>query len=499
MASFTSVGDNVELSVADRGETVAVAISGTYNMTIALQREQGSPGSGAWQTIKEYSTANATVAENYVTQSYNEKVRLIVLVDTSGTATATLTDNSDLTLLQPKDALGNVMFTVTQAGVSFPGTVDVTGATTLTSVVGGDNSLGITGQTQATTVAGGAVAIAGAASIAGATGAGGPVTVTGGASGSTNDAGGAVTVTGGAGSGTGAGGAVSAVGGAAGATGTGGAASVTSGAGGATSGASGAVTVASGTTTADSGSATGAVTVQSGAGAASAVATAGGASGAVTLRSQAGGANTGGASGEAGGAAGAVAITGGAGGATDSTGAHAGGAGGAVTVTGGAGGNASAGTGNGGAGGDINLVPGAGGTSSGGSAGTKGLVKVNGDANLMTATYMFTGTPAATNQAFFIAPRAMKIVSIRQVHSAAAGGTSTLDVTKDTGTDAPAAGTAVTSAAFNLESAANTVQTGTLAADATITLAAGDRLSVKYNHAIQSSAGVVVTAGMVPI
>lgn len=284
------------------------------------------------------------------------------------------------------------------------------------------------------------------------------------------------------------------------ATGAGGNVAVTSGDGGSTSGTSGTATLASGTTAAGSGSATGAVTVQSGAGAASAAAVAGGATGAVTVRSGAGGANTGGASGQAGGAAGALAITGGAGGATNSTGAHAGGAGGAVTVTGGAGGNATAGTGNGGAGGDINLVPGAGGTSAGGTAGANGLLKVNGDASLICQSYYFTGTPAATNQVFFIANRALRVTAIREVHSTAAGGTSTLDVTKDTGTNAPAAGTALGQAAFDLNGTANTVQAATLSATlATITLAAGDRLSVKYNHAIQSSAGVVVTACLSPI
>lgn len=138
------------------------------------------------------------------------------------------------------------------------------------------------------------------------------------------------------------------------------------------------------------------------------------------------------------------------------------------------------------------------------SGGTPGpgvfsTVTINGDGGTMPATYYFTGTPAATDQVFFIATRAMKITSISQVHSVAAGGTSTLDVTKDVTTDAPGAGTVVTTAPFNLNATANTVQAGTLAAAATITLAAGNRLSVNYNHAIQSSAGVVVTVLMQPL
>lgn len=93
MASFTGVGDNVELQMTEKGDDIAVALSGTYNMTISLQVEQGSPGSGAWQEIKQWTTANATVAFTHTTTQYNQKFRLIVLVDTSGTATATLTDS----------------------------------------------------------------------------------------------------------------------------------------------------------------------------------------------------------------------------------------------------------------------------------------------------------------------------------------------------------------------------------------------------------------------
>jgi len=189
---------------------------------------------------------------------------------------------------------------------------------------------------------------------------GGAIAITGGTSSTAANAGGAVTITGGT----------------PGATGVGGAVAITSGAGGATSGASGTVTIASGTATAAS--ASGAVTMQSGAGAASAAAVVGGASGAVTVRSQAGGANTGGATGQAGGAAGAVALTAGAGGATNSTGAHAGGAGGDLAITAGAGGAATAGTGNGGAGGTITITPGTGGATTGGTAGVDGVIITRG-------------------------------------------------------------------------------------------------------------------------
>ncbi len=109
------------------------------------------------------------------------------------------------------------------------------------------------------------------------------------------------------------------------------------------------------------------------------------------------------------------------------------------------------------------------------------------------ATYYFTGTPAATNQVFFLATRALKIVAMSCVFSTAAGGASTLTVTKDTSTNAPGAGTAVQTGSFNLNATANTVQTATLAALATITMAAGDRLAVVFANAIQATAGLVIS------
>jgi len=133
---------------------------------------------------------------------------------------------------------------------------------------------------------------------------------------------------------------------------------------------------------------------------------------------------------------------------------------------------------------------------------TQGLVSGNFTEPLAPsfATYKFTGTPAATDQVFFVAPRAMRILAISQVHSVAAGGASALQVVKDTGTSAPGTGTDLLSTAFDLNATANTVQTGALSTTpADLSLASGDRLSVDFANAIQSSAGVVVTVMMVPI
>lgn len=127
MASFTGVGDNVTLNVPAANENILVSISGTYNMTIALQRETGSPGSGSFMELKRWSTANATVAYNYRTVGKDENLRLIVLIDTSGTATATLADDSDLIIYEWRDSVDNVLMQLKQSGVVIYGDLDITG------------------------------------------------------------------------------------------------------------------------------------------------------------------------------------------------------------------------------------------------------------------------------------------------------------------------------------------------------------------------------------
>ena len=121
MASLTGVGDNVELQMTLVGDTVSVAISGTYDMTIELQRERGSPGSGAWERIKSYTTAHATVAETYTTKYPKEKLRLVVTEDTSGTATATLTDSGDKAYdnLTVKSPSGQTLVEHRESGTAF--------------------------------------------------------------------------------------------------------------------------------------------------------------------------------------------------------------------------------------------------------------------------------------------------------------------------------------------------------------------------------------------
>lgn len=108
----------------------------------------------------------------------------------------------------------------------------------------------------------------------------------------------------------------------------------------------------------------------------------------------------------------------------------------------------------------------------------------------------------ATDRAFFVAPWACYIQSITQVHSVAAGGASKLQVTKETTTGAPGAGTNLltnnSDAGFDLNATADTVQYGTLVTTAGVRkLAKGDRLSIDYADAIQSTAGNKITVELI--
>ena len=109
------------------------------------------------------------------------------------------------------------------------------------------------------------------------------------------------------------------------------------------------------------------------------------------------------------------------------------------------------------------------------------------------------------DQCIFIANRAYTVKSITEVHSVAGNdaGAVNLQVTKDTSTDAPGAGTDLltnnANAGFDLKGTANTVQTGTLTATAaSLALAAGDRLSLDFAGTLTTLAGVVVTIELEP-
>ena len=137
--SFTAVGVSSVLRVPERGDTVSVTISGTYDQEIYLERATG-PDFSAWDVVRAWKVEDGTVAFNIETPRYNEIYRLNCKVDDGGTANYTMAD-TDKVLDEFKDSRGNVLMTVKESGVELPdnftvtGDVAVTGDTVLTGQI----------------------------------------------------------------------------------------------------------------------------------------------------------------------------------------------------------------------------------------------------------------------------------------------------------------------------------------------------------------------------
>jgi len=121
----------------------------------------------------------------------------------------------------------------------------------------------------------------------------------------------------------------------------------------------------------------------------------------------------------------------------------------------------------------------------------------------MNATYAMNANGSLADQVFFVATKPYEVTDVRQIHSTAGtdGGAVNLQVVKDTNSNAPGAGTDLltnnSNAGFNLKGTANTVQVGALTGtQASLRLAAGDRLSVDYAGTLTTLAGVVVTVSL---
>lgn len=104
------------------------------------------------------------------------------------------------------------------------------------------------------------------------------------------------------------------------------------------------------------------------------------------------------------------------------------------------------------------------------------------------------------DRTFFVANQAYQVTKVRFVGAVAEATAATLyaQLVKDTGTDAPGAGTDLltnnTNNGFDCKATANTVQTGTLTATtASLQLAAGDRLSIDFSAAATELVGVTIT------
>lgn len=110
------------------------------------------------------------------------------------------------------------------------------------------------------------------------------------------------------------------------------------------------------------------------------------------------------------------------------------------------------------------------------------------------------------DQAFFLAPQDCIVTAAYACVSTAGtnGSAVNVQVTKDTSTNAPGAGTDIltnnTNAGFNLKNTINTIETGTLTATAaSLRMAPGDRLSVDFAGTLTAVAGVVVVVVIQPL
>jgi hypothetical protein len=125
----------------------------------------------------------------------------------------------------------------------------------------------------------------------------------------------------------------------------------------------------------------------------------------------------------------------------------------------------------------------------------------------MPVTFTLNANASLATQSFFIADRPFLITGIEYTHATAGtnGAAVTVNVTKDTGTQAAGAGSTVQVGTFNAKGTANTVQYASLLAvdgqgnpAAGLKLAAGDRLSIVFTGTLTTLAGVNLTVYLAP-
>lgn len=116
-----------------------------------------------------------------------------------------------------------------------------------------------------------------------------------------------------------------------------------------------------------------------------------------------------------------------------------------------------------------------------------------------TAQYYCRVNGSIATQSFFQANRAMTITGVRIRYATAFAAAITINVMKDTGTTAAGGGTSVLTAAAAGDGTINTLISPALTATASVlSMAAGDRLSVKFS-ATTTGAGVLVEVLFAPI
>jgi len=121
------------------------------------------------------------------------------------------------------------------------------------------------------------------------------------------------------------------------------------------------------------------------------------------------------------------------------------------------------------------------------------------------AVFNMNANAELLDQCFFIANRPMKIRAIKYAHTTKGTDASAVNaqVVKDTGTDAPGAGTDLltnnSNAGFNCKGDNDTVEEGALSATAAnLLLAPGDRLTVDFAGTTTALAGVVIVVEFEP-
>lgn len=117
-----------------------------------------------------------------------------------------------------------------------------------------------------------------------------------------------------------------------------------------------------------------------------------------------------------------------------------------------------------------------------------------------SAVYTFAANAGIADQPFFIANQTYTVKQIVEIHATAGGVAGITCVVKKVASGQTIAnGTALQTSTFALDATANTLQTATLSTNqATLTLAAGDRLAVDFTGTLTSLAGVCITVFMQP-
>ena len=119
--------------------------------------------------------------------------------------------------------------------------------------------------------------------------------------------------------------------------------------------------------------------------------------------------------------------------------------------------------------------------------------------NSLEFSFNLNANASLADQCIFIANRTYKVLFVSEVHAVAGndGGAVNLQLTLDTGTAAPGAGTDLLSnnanAGFDLKGTANTVQVGTFVSQGGLYMFSGDRLSLDFAGVLTTLSGLEVT------